>query len=36
MNDCLISYIGNDVFIEVDNEDIIDKLQKMKSRRGHC
>ncbi|KAL6573704.1 hypothetical protein OROHE_002163 [Orobanche hederae] len=36
MNDCLVAYIEKDVFTELDNDDIIDKFQKMKARRGHC
>ena len=36
MNDCLVTYIEKDIFTELDNEDIIDKFQKMKTRRGHC
>ena len=36
LRNSLISYIEKDVFVEVDNEDIIDKFQKMKTCRGHC
>ncbi|KAL6546715.1 hypothetical protein OROMI_022436 [Orobanche minor] len=36
MKDCLVTYIKRDLFVEIDNEDIIDKFQKMKTRRGHC
>ncbi|KAJ9564549.1 hypothetical protein OSB04_000515 [Centaurea solstitialis] len=34
MNDCLVAYIEKDLFTEIDNEDIVDKFQKMKTRRG--
>ncbi|KAJ9558445.1 hypothetical protein OSB04_013059 [Centaurea solstitialis] len=34
MNDCLVTYIEKDIFTEIDNEDIIDKFQKMKTRRA--
>ena len=34
MNDCLVTYIEKDVFEVIDNEDIIQHFQKMKSRRG--
>ena len=36
MNDCLVAYIEKDLFTKIDNEDIVDKFQKMKTRRGHC
>ena len=36
MNDYLVTYIEKDIFNELDDEDIIDKFQKMKTRRGHC
>ena len=36
MNNCLVTYIEKDVFTELDNEDIIDKFQKIKTRRDHC
>ncbi|KAM7514386.1 hypothetical protein LguiA_003969 [Lonicera macranthoides] len=34
MNDCLVAYIEKDVFEAIDNEDIIQRFQNMKSRRG--
>ncbi|KAM7478024.1 hypothetical protein LguiA_026237 [Lonicera macranthoides] len=34
MNDCLVTYIEKDVFEAIDNEDIIQRFQNMKSRRG--
>ncbi|XP_045796147.1 zinc finger MYM-type protein 1-like [Trifolium pratense] len=34
-NDCLVTYIEKDVFIEVENEKIIQSFQKMASRREH-
>ncbi|KAL6501343.1 hypothetical protein OROHE_024990 [Orobanche hederae] len=36
MNDNLVAYIEKDVFADVENEDIIDMFQKMKTRRGQC
>ncbi|KAJ9546655.1 hypothetical protein OSB04_019198 [Centaurea solstitialis] len=33
MNDNLVAYIEKDVFADVENEDIIDMFQKMKTRR---
>ena len=34
LNDCLVSYIERDVFIQIDNEAIIQRFQNMKTRRG--
>ncbi|KAL6549721.1 hypothetical protein OROMI_020209 [Orobanche minor] len=34
MNDCLIPYIEKDIFVNVTNEAIIERYQKMKERRG--
>ena len=34
MNDCLMTYIEKDIFETIDNEDIIQRFQSMKSRRG--
>ena len=36
MNDNLVAYIEKYVFTDVENEDIIDMFQKMKTRRGQC
>ena len=33
MNDCLVTYIENDVFDSIDNELIMQRFQNMKSRR---
>ncbi|XP_042051277.1 uncharacterized protein LOC121796509 [Salvia splendens] len=33
LNDCLVPYIENDVFVNVTNEAIMQRFQKMKSRR---
>ncbi|XP_021728033.1 uncharacterized protein LOC110695119 [Chenopodium quinoa] len=33
MNDCLVTYIEKEVFLQVPDEDIIDRFQKMKTRR---
>ena len=32
MNDCLVTYIEKDIFETIDNEDIIQRFQNMKSR----
>ena len=34
MNDCLVTYIERDVFDSIDNEEIMQLFQNMKSRRG--
>ncbi|GMP95388.1 hypothetical protein CsSME_00044462 [Camellia sinensis var. sinensis] len=34
MNDCLVTYIERDVFDSIDNEEIMQPFQNMKSRRG--
>ncbi|KAM7480300.1 hypothetical protein LguiA_028513 [Lonicera macranthoides] len=34
MNDCLMAYIEKDVLNSIDNEDVIQRFQNMKSRRG--
>ncbi|XP_042009255.1 uncharacterized protein LOC121757850 [Salvia splendens] len=34
LNDCLVPYIEKDVFVNVTNEAIMQRFQKMKSRRG--
>jgi hypothetical protein len=34
MNDCLVAYIEKDIFNGIDNEDVIQRFQNMKSRRG--
>ena len=33
MNDCLVMYIEKDVACNIDNETIIQRLQKMKTRK---
>ena len=33
MNDCLVTYIEKDVFNKIDNEQIIQRFQNMKSHR---
>ncbi|XP_010670598.3 uncharacterized protein LOC104887624 [Beta vulgaris subsp. vulgaris] len=33
MNDCLVTFIEKDVFLQVPDEDIIDRFQNMKARR---
>jgi len=34
LNNCLVTYIQKDVFIEIENEKIIQYFQNMKSRKG--
>ena len=34
MNDCLVTYIANDVFDNIDNEIIMQRFQNIKSCRG--
>ena len=34
MNDCLVTYIEKDIFETIDNEDVIQRFQNMKPRRG--
>jgi hypothetical protein len=34
MNDCLIMYIENDIFKTISNEEIMQRFQGMKARRG--
>ena len=34
MNDCLITYIENDIFKTISNEEIMQRFQGMKTRRG--
>ena len=34
MNDCLVTYIENDIFDSIDNESIIQRFQNMPPRRG--
>ncbi|XP_024968650.1 uncharacterized protein LOC112508069 isoform X1 [Cynara cardunculus var. scolymus] len=36
MNDALVAYIEKDVLANVDNENIIDRIQKMKTHQGDC
>jgi len=36
MNNCLVTYIENDIFDSIDNESIIQRFQNMTSRREHC
>ena len=33
MNDCLVMYIEKDIACSIDNEPIIQRFQKMKTRR---
>jgi hypothetical protein len=33
MNDCLVTYIENDIFKTINNEEIMQRFQGMKTRR---
>ncbi|XP_057247567.1 uncharacterized protein LOC125492695 [Beta vulgaris subsp. vulgaris] len=35
LNDCLVTFLEKEVFLQVSNDDIIDRFQKMKTRRMH-
>ncbi|XP_057251706.1 uncharacterized protein LOC125498950 [Beta vulgaris subsp. vulgaris] len=35
LNDCLVTFLEKEVFLQVSDDDVIDRFQKMKTRRMH-